>query len=239
MRRRIVNNITLNLIKAEREAKDITVKSHSKEFELLATTLNLYTSGFSLLPNLNSKINDTHWVWLFLITRSFFSIRCAVELMTKAYYAQVIALLRIATEAYFLCGNCEKNKTIIDTLLHNKPKRFDYKDLAKAMDALPIYEDDYAFECNYSHTSSLSLGIMTIEINASNRELKPIPFYDKMSFIACCALAFKSGLLMADFIERLLDDVSKEKVAAWRIEAKTGVQQIKEWLTNLKERYGR
>ena len=233
-----MNNITLNLIEAEKKAREVTIKSHPKEFELLTTMLNLYTSGFSLLPHLNSKISDTHWVWLFLITRSFFSIRCAVELMAKAYYAQAIALLKIATEAYFLCGNCEKNKAIIDTLLHNKPKRFDYKDLAKAMDVLPIYEDDYAFECNYSHTSSLSLGIMTIEIDANNRELKPFPFHDKMSFIACCALAFKSGLLMADFLEKLLADVSKEKLKAWQIEAKTGVQQIQEWLAGLKERYG-
>jgi hypothetical protein len=234
-----VNNITLNLTEAEKKAKNITIKSHPKEIELLATMLNLYTNGFSLLPNLDNKISDTHWVWLFLITRSFFSIRCAVELMAKAYYAQAIALLRIATEAYFLCGNCEKDRTIIDALLHNKPKIFGYEDLAKAMNALPTYKDDYKFACNYSHTSSLSLGIMTIEINASNRELKPIPFYDKMSFIACCALAFKSGLLMADFLERLLDDLSKEKVKAWRVEAKTGVQQIQEWLAKLKEEYGR
>jgi hypothetical protein len=228
----------MNLIEAEKKAKDTTMENHPKEFELLATMLNLYTNGFSLLPNLDSKIGDTHWVWLFLITRSFLSIRCAIQLMTKAYYAQAIALLRIVTEAYFLCGNCEKNKTIIDALLHNKPKIFRYEDLAKAMDASPIYEDDYKFACNYSHTSALSLGVMAIEINAGNRVLKPIPLYDKVSFIACCALSFKGALLMADFLERLLDSVSKTKVKMWRSEAKTGVQQIKEWLGELKERYG-
>jgi hypothetical protein len=233
-----VNNITLNLIEAEKRAKAITVKNHPEEFELLATMLNLYTNGFTLLPSLNSKTSDTHWVWLFLITRSFFSIKCAIELMTKAYYAQAIALLRIATEACFLCGNCEKNKAIIDTLLHNKRERFIYEDLARDMNALRIYEDDYRFECNYSHTSSLSLGMMTVEISSNSRELKPIPVFDRTSFIACCILAFRSGLLMAEFLERLLADVSKEKVKAWRNEAKTGVQQIKEWLSALKERYG-
>ena len=239
-----MNNITLNLIEAEKTAKDITIKNHSEVFELVATMLNLYTNGFSLLGNLNNKTSDTDWVWLFLITRSFFSIRCSVELMTKAYYAQAMALMRIVTEAYFLCGNCEKNKTIIDALLHNKPNKpdgktkFNYKDLAVAMNSLPIYENDYIFECNYSHTSSRSLGIMTIETNASNRELKPIPFYDEISFIACCELAFRNGLLMADFLEKLLDDVSKEKVNAWRIKAETGVEQIKEWLGGLKEKYG-
>ena len=239
-----MNNITLNLIESEKKVKDITIKSNPEEIELLATLLSLYTNGFSLLGNLDNKTSDTNWLWLFLITRSFFSIRCSIELMMKAYYAQAIALIRIVTEAYFLCGNCEKNKTIIDALLHNKPNmpngktKFVYKDLATAMDVLPLYEKDYIFECNYSHTSSQSLGIMTIEINASNRELKPVPFYDEISFITCCESAFRNGLLMAEFLERLLANVSKEKVKAWRIEAKTGVQQIKEWLSGLKERYG-
>lgn len=240
-----MNNITLNLIEAEKKAKDITIKNHPEELELLTTMLNLYTDGFSLLGNLDDKTSDTDWVWLFLLTRSFFSIRCAIELMTKAYYAQAMALMRIATEAYFLCGNCKNNKAIIDALLHNKPNRrdgktiFKYRELATNMDALPIYENMYLFACKYSHSSSLSLGIMTIETNVSNRELKPIPFYDEISFIACCELAFRNGMLMADFLEKLLDDMSKERVQVWRIKAKTGVQQIQEWLVRLKEKYGR
>jgi hypothetical protein len=43
---------------------------------------------------------------------------------------------------------------------------------------------------------------------------------------------------VASFLEKLLDDVSKEKVNAWRITAKTGVQQIQQWLGGLKEKYG-
>ena len=240
-----MNRLTVNLIEAEKEARKVTIKRHPKESELLTTMLNLYTSGLSLLPYLNSKISDTNWVWLFLITRSFFSLRCAIELMRKAYYAQAMALIRIVTETYFLCGNCENNKAIVDALLHNKPNRpdgktiFTYKELAKDMAALPIYENDYLFACKYSHTSSLSLGIMTIETDISNRELKPVPFYDEISFIACCELAFRNGMLMADFLEKLLANVSKERVKVWRIKAETEVQQIQDWLAKLKEKYPR
>lgn len=35
-----------------------------------------------------------------------------------------------------------------------------------------------------------------------------------------------------------LFDLSKGKVNTWRIKAKTGVQQVQEWLDGLKERYG-
>jgi len=240
-----VNNIKkLDITKAEHKAQDITIKNHFEVFELVTTMLNLYINGFSIVGRLDDKNSDTDWVWLFLIVRSFYSIRCSIELMEKAYYAQAVSLIRMVTEAYFLCGNCENDKTIIDAVLHNMPNRpdgstrFNYKELAINMDALVMYEKDYTFECQFSHTSNLSLGIMTTKINSSNRELRPVPVYDEILFIACCELALKNGFLMASFVEKLLDDLSKEKVNAWRIKTKTGVQQIQEWLDGLKERYG-
>ncbi len=101
-----------------------------------------------------------------------------------------------------------------------------------------MYEKDYAFECKFAHTSSLSAGIMTTEIDASNRELKPIPVYDEILFMACCELALKNGILMTRFLEDLLNDLSQEKVNTWRLQAKTGTQEIIEWLDGLKHTYG-
>lgn len=239
-----MNRRTVDLIEAEKKAKEITIKNHREEFELLTKMLNLYTSGFSMIPHLNDKNSDNDWVWLFLMTRSFLSIRCAIELMTKAYYAQAMALIRIVTEAYFLCGNCENNKTIIDAVIHNIPNKrdgrtiFNYKELAKKMDSLGLYENDYRHECSFSHTSSLSLGIMTTVIDSNNRELSPVPDYKELLFMDCCELAFRNGLLMVRFVEKLIDNVSKEKVNAWRVKAKPEVELIQEWLSGLKERYG-
>ena len=177
-----MNTTTRNLIEAEKKAKDITIKNHSEVFELIATMLNLYINGFNLIGRLDDKNSDTDWFWLFSTTRSFHALRCSVELMQKAYYAQAMSLIRMVTEAYFFCGNCENDKTIIDALLHNIPSstRFNYKDLATNMDALVMYEKDYIFECQFSHTSSLSLGIMTTKINSSNRELRLAPVYDEI-----------------------------------------------------------
>jgi len=107
------------------------------------------------------------------------------------------------------------------------------------MDSLSIYENDYTHECKFSHTSSLSLGIMTTETNSTRRELPPVPSYNELLFIDCCELAIRNGLLMASFLEKLLKNVSsKEKVNDWRIKAKPKVQQIQGWLGGLKERYG-
>lgn len=46
----------------------------------------------------------------------------------------------------------------------------------------------------------------------------------------------QNGLLMASFVEKLLNDLLKEKVNTWRIKTKTGVQQVQEWLDGLRER---
>jgi hypothetical protein len=238
-----VDNIELNIPEAEHKAQNITVKKHLDVFELVTIMLNLYIHGFNLIGKLDDKNNDIDWVWLFLTVRSFHSIRCSIELMKKAYYAQAMSLIRMVTEAYFLCGNCENDQTIIDAILHNKPNKlggrtiFKYKKLARDMGSLAIYENDYMHECDFTHTSSLSLGIMTTEINSTNRELSLVPAYDEILFVDCCELVLRNGLLVASFLEKLLDDVSKEKVNAWRITAKTGVQQIQQWLGGLKEKY--
>jgi hypothetical protein len=239
-----VDNITLDLVKAERKAINITVKNNLEVFELITAMLNLYIHGFNLIGKLDEKNSDIDWVWLFLTVRSFYSIRCSIELMKKAYYAQAVSLIRMVTESYFLCGNCENDKTITDAVLKNIPNRpdgrtiFNYKKLAMDMGSLAIYENDYMHECNFSHTSSLSLGIMTTKTNSTSRELSPVPDYNEILFIDCCELVFRNGLLMVSFLEKLLNDVSKERLNDWRIEAKPRVKQLQEWLAGLKERYG-
>ena len=235
-----MDNIELNILEAERKVQNITVKNHFDVFELITTMLNLHIHGFNLIGKLDDKNSDTDWVWLFLTVRSFHSMRCALELMKKAYYAQAISLIRMVTEAYFLCGNCENNKTISDAILHNKPTKliFNYKILADDMRCPALYKNCYMHECDFTHTSSLSLGAMTTEINPTNRELSLVPTYNEILFLDCCELILRNGLLMASFLEKLLDDLSKEKVNAWRMKAKTGVQQIEQWLDGLKAKYG-
>jgi len=79
---------------------------------------------------------------------------------------------------------------------------------------------------------------MTTVVDSNSRELSPVPDYKELLFMDCCELAFRNGLLMSIFVERLIDNVSKEKVKAWRVKAKPEVELIQEWLSRLKERYG-
>jgi hypothetical protein len=238
-----MSNITTNLIKAENKARDIAIKSHPDVFELVDRMMKLYIDGLNLARNSDNKGSSTDKVWLFLVTRSFHSIICSVQLMEKGYYAQAMTLVRMVIEAYFLCGNCKKNKSIMDALLYNKPNRpdrktkFDYRALATRMGASDWYDNDYVFACQFSHTSHLSLDIMTASSNSSYRTLKLVPSYDELLFVACCKLLLRNGLLMTKFLGILLDDSSKQNVNTWHIKAETAVQQAQEWLDGLKGRY--
>jgi hypothetical protein len=240
-----MDNIELNLNQAERKTKDITIKNRPKIFELVQTMMNLYINGFNLIENPSNKINDTDRVWLALVTRSLHSLICSVELMKRGYYAQSITLIRMVIEAYFLCGNCEQDKTITDALLYNKSNKPNgkielpsWRELARNMGALAWYRKDYKFACQFSHMSHITLEAMTTKSNPSYRDLKLVPSYDELAFVACSKLLLRNGLLMTAFLGKLLDDISKGNVAAWHMKARTAVQQVEEWSGKLKARRG-
>jgi len=239
-----MNNTTLNLIEAEKKAKDITIKNHPEVFELVEIMMHLYITGFNLIGDSNIK-RDTDKVWLALIVRSYHSLICSVALMERGYYAQSMALIRMVIEAYFLCGNCEKDKTIVDAVLHNKPNRpngktrFYYSTLAAKMGASDWHDSDYVFACDFTHMSHRTTEAMTTtKIRPGYRSLKLLPSYDELAFIACSKLLLRNGLLMTKFLGRLLDEVSKENVTTWHIKARAAVQQAEEWSGGLKGRYG-
>jgi hypothetical protein len=221
----------------ERKILTDTVKQHSKEFELMASMLNIYINGFNLIGNYTLEENEANWVLLLLITRSFHSLRCSIELMKKGYYAQAMALIRMVTENYFICGNCKNDKTIVDAIIHNKPNRpngktkFDFKTLATNMGSSFFYENHYAFECEFGHCSALSVRILT-----ENGELKVIPSYNELLFMACCEMLFRNSILMAKFLEDFLNELSAEKVNVWRQTVGNGSNEIVTWLDNLKQK---
>jgi len=239
-----VNNTSIDLTTDEKQAVKGTITKDAREMELLATMLNLYINGFSSTGSLNHQNSDTNWVSLFLITRSFHSFRCSIALMQKGYYAQAMALLRMVTEAYFICGNTKNDHTIADAILRNKPNRpdgrtiFNYKKLAHNMGSSVMYDKDYAFECKFYHFSILSAGILTTEIDSHNRELSPVPAYQDILFLMCCEIALKNGRLLTRFLNDLLTDLSEEKTNNWRITSLKSINEIDEWLDNLKQKCG-
>ena len=231
----------LNIIDEEKQVQKYTIGKHSEEFELMASMLNLYLDGFSLVGKYKLDNNEADWVLLLLLTRSFHSLRSCIELIKKGYYVQAIALTRIVTENYFICGNCRKDQDIVEAIIHNKPNRpngktkFNYKSLAQNMGSSFTYEKDYTFECQFAHCSNLSANVMTKEIDDKNRELSLAPSYNELMFMASCELFFRNGLLMTIFLESFLSALSEEKVNVWRNKSALGFEKITKWLAGLKK----
>lgn len=232
-----------NMISQEQQVQKYTIGKHGEEFELMAAMLNLYIDGFSLVGNYKLENNEADWVWLLLITRSFHSMRSSIDLIKKGYYVQAVALIRMVTENYFICGNCKKDRDIVEAIINNKPNRpngktrFNYKLFASNMGSSIMYEKDYTFECQFAHCSNLSANVMTKEIDEKNRELNVVPSYDELMFMASCELLLKNGILMTRFLESFLSDLSFERVNIWRKKSVSGLGKINNWLDRLKEKY--
>ena len=101
-----------------------------------------------------------------------------------------------------------------------------------------MYEIDYDFECKFVHCSKLSMDIMTKRTDNDKLELQVVPTYEEQLFDFCCQFALKNGRLMSQFIYNLLTDLSEEKANAWLVKSTKGINEIDEWLDNLKKKYG-
>lgn len=242
----------MNLTYYENIVSKETAKNHKLENELLEKLLNIYATGFGLIGKFSSKDNEANFMWILLLSHSFQSLRSSFELMQKGYYRQSMALIRMVTEDYFICGNAPKNNNnVIGVILRNEPiittdkkgkthKRdsFDYHDLADKMNALDIHKKDYKYECKFTHLTSLSAGTIAKPIDGKYRLIKPMPIYEKLLFLNCCERLFKNGTYMLELMALLVNESHKEKSDLWLTELSNTNQEIIKWFDNLKKSYG-
>jgi len=234
---------TPSLIAFETQVKKTTSKANQKEIELLTNTLNMYINGFNSIGSFTyNQDNEKETAWLLLVTRSFHSMRSALQLMLMGYYGQAISVLRTVTENFFICHDCIANPKAIEAILHNKYRipdsnqKLSFRQMASRTGNMKIYEQDYAHQSAVTHPSALSLGIIrdpkTNTINVS-------PRYDKILFLDCCEMVFRNALMMNEFMARLLEKLSsKTKATSWAEKAKQTIEEASDWLKRMREEFG-
>lgn len=233
----INQNALRSIIKQESICKEATKRKHNREIEIFAGILNVFISGFNNIGSFEVKDdNEAEYIWLLLLTRSMHSIRCSIDLILKGYYSQAIALVRTVTEDSFICGNALSNKEMLDCLLHNGEEMPKYKKLAKKMGALKIYEDDYHYQSEFSHSSKLSLRVLK---NPNTNEMRIAPIYDETLFLLCAELLMRAFLMIAEYMGRFLYYIEKDKAKAWDDENIQKVKNVTNWLKELKHKYGK
>jgi len=235
-------NNTPSLIAFESQVKKVTRDSHQKEIELMTNILNMYINGFNSIDSFTyNQDNEKETAWLLLVSRSFHSIRVALQLMLMGYYGQAISLLRTVTEDFFICHDCIENPKAIEAILHNKhriPSRkngLTFYAMAERTGNLRIYKSDYKHQSEITHPSALSLGIIR---DPKTNEIKVAPRYDKILFLDCCEIMVRNALMMSEFMARLLSKLSETKATSWAEKAKQTQKEAADWLNKMREEYG-
>ena len=235
-------NKTPSLMAFESQVKKVTCSKHQEEVNLMTTVINMYINGFNLIDSFTfTEDNEVETAWLFLVTRSFHSMRCAIQLIIMGYYGQAISLLRTITENIFICHDCVENKKTIEAILYNKYKIPDstqglsFRQMAKRTGNMKIYESDYDHQSRVNHPTALSLGILR---DAKTNELRAAPSYDNILFLDCCEQFFRITLLMSEIIGRLLSKIAKNEVNSWGEKANKTCKELADWLDAIRKKYG-
>lgn len=230
------NNELPNIIKLESLAQEDTKRKHWREIELFTEILNVFISGFNHMGSFELKEdNETEYIWLLLVTRCFHSIRCSINLMLKGYYSQAMSLLRTGTEDWFICGTCEDNEEVRNYLLREEGSRLIYSNLAKQMDAMDVYEEDYSYQCKFTHSSRLSLRVL---YNLNTKSMSIAPIYNENLFLLCAESLVRVFLKMAVYMGRFLIYLDTNKAKSWDKENSQRIKDAVSWLEKLREKYG-
>ncbi len=213
-----------------------TKQNHAKEIEIFAGMLNTFTNGLNSIASfkINGK-NEAEFVWLLLITKGLHSTRCAIDLMIKGYYSQAMSIIRTIIEDWFICGNAQGNADICKYLLHNEGKKPSYIELATQMNAKKIYDKDYRFHSKFTHSSNLSLRVLT---DPETHEMRVSGIYDETLFLLCAEALMRAFLLMTEYLAFLLFYVDKDKAKSWSDENIHTNTAVLKWLEELRAKYG-
>jgi hypothetical protein len=203
----------LDVSKAERDAQIETVEKNNRDFDLIEKERRLFIDGFNKVTfrRFNTELDHAQ---LLIITRSFHSFGCSLDLMKKAYYNQAMAVLRMMTEDYLIYWNLENNAKLLNNLLHKHTMQTNYYDLAKNipsnMDYSAVFKI-YKTQCNYTHCTKQ--GIATL---IGRNQVKITPFYDKTMFKLCSAMLISfDSILMLSSLGNLLQGTPTKDYLDW------------------------
>ena len=226
-------NESVSVPNAELEVTKATQKMHQREIEIFTEVQNIFLNGFSSIPTFEYK-DESEYICLLILIRTLNSIRCSIELMMKGYYSQSMSILRTITEDWFICGTVKENVQVRDCLIRDK-KMPHYKDLAIQMNALNVYEGDYHYQSQFTHSSRLSLRVL---YDLDNNVAKVAPSYDESLFLLCAESLMRVSILMCAVFATLLTDLDKEKAQSWSENNIAKLDSVTNWLGELREKYG-
>ncbi|MCJ7514558.1 MAG: hypothetical protein MUO89_01110 [Dehalococcoidia bacterium] len=225
----------LSLNELESQVKIITSNKHQKELSLIENLLKVYLEGFNSINSFTLTYdNDVQYAWLLLLTRSFHCMRCATLIMHTGYYGEALSLLRTAFEAWFAAKDCENNPKTLKALLHEQ-LRLNWGNIAENVKADKLYKSDYKHLSKFTHISRLSLATLR---EPETNNLKTHPIYDEILFLDCCEMLVRLSILMSELMLCFLLKQSNLKSDSWGNIAEPVIIEARDWLKELRAKYG-
>ena len=113
-----MNGYLMTVDKADAETAAIIRERHAREFSAVEAALEDILRGLSDFGSQKLKLDDRlESARLFLATRSFNSLRTAVQVLERGYYQQAMALVRMAKEDQLIALDSESNPAALSALL--------------------------------------------------------------------------------------------------------------------------
>ena len=118
-----MNGYLMTVDKADAETAATIRERHAREFSAVEAALEDILRGLSDFGSQKLKPDDRlESARLFLATRSFNSLRTAVQVLERGYYQQAMALVRMAKEDQMIALDSESNPAALSALLDDDGK---------------------------------------------------------------------------------------------------------------------
>ena len=219
----------------ENQVKSTTTARHKQELSLVVNLLSAYLAGFNKLGKFTpNEDNELEYAWLLLTTRSFNSLRYAYDALQKGYYSQAAILIRSALEDWLTAKDCEITPKTVDALLKGNDVYWKangrYARMAERISFRNKWDTIYGSLSTIAHARGQALG-MLINSNSDTNWLRLGADYDNDLFVASCHALLKVGVMMTEFLVKLLGNEATQ----WQKEAFPTIQEASAYVERISE----
>ena len=200
-----------------------TLKYHGEWWDALEGLLNAYLAAFRAVGQFKvSEENRLQQMQLRAVSRSFNSLRQAMNLWTTTYYSQAIILARSVLEDWLVCMDALQFVETIDVLAKGEqPKSFktmsDRSLTADLRDwfygSAPPDEGMYEFMSTLSHPRSRALAVQ-IGNDQDGTSLRLGAKYDETLATVTFSCVTEAAVKMAEFAFRIIPADKQDEVYA-------------------------
>lgn len=193
----------------EERTRAITAAKHGAELHLMVDLLNRYIAGLSTLGGfVPGENNDLEYARLLLVTRSFNSLLCAVDLWQKGFYSQAMTLIRSINEDWLTAADCESSPETLNALLDADVDFWSqdnqYAEMSKRVSRAFPQDWDTVRGSMCAIACDCNVALKRL-VNPDTNVLAVGSHYDTALFLVTYASMLRAAVMMLQYLAKLID----------------------------------